>query len=186
MKNLITNQQTEIDKFHALVMEGIEKWIEAGEIVARAIDTNPEFIENACDTHPSLTPELIKRFYAIGKKQLHPEVLISTAPGIRALARLPYAQQEKYLREPLEIVVDGEDVLKVEARNLTSKQVRQVFSSGGVRSVGGQRAVMLSENKCVDIKTPAQHYQIKGGKFVTDGPVALDIGALMRQLAEHI
>lgn len=148
MKALTNTQKQAAAKVAQLITDGITAWFQAGEIVAAEVDKDESFIELVCDNNASITPQILWRFYAIGKKQIHPELLISDAPGCRKLIRLPYDLQERFLKQPIPVLVrngSGTDVLNVYVRDLTADQAKQVFDTNCIRSEQAQRAFIESE-----------------------------------------
>lgn len=176
-------------QFASLISEGITAWITAGQIVAEQIDQDEKFVDFVCEKFPAFTPELVMRFYAIGKKQIHPELLISDAPGMKRMLKLPYSLQEKYLSSPVEVLVKtdkGWETLLIDVRNLTADQAKQVFDNGCVRSVQAQRAFIESNNTrkfnpSADNDAP---WKIVGKRLVVKKDVTLTARDLARILSE--
>lgn len=131
-----------VEEFSRLVNQGAECWIKAGEILADEWRVNPEVVDEICDKVPHMTEERVNCFIQMGLKRLHPDMLLSDGPGIRRLRKLPYALQEKYSSELIEVWIGPADkTLMVDVRNLTARQARQVFSpDGSIRTVAAQRA----------------------------------------------
>lgn len=172
-----------------LIQRGIEAWIEAGQFIAKRVDENPDYIAELSDAMPDISPEHLARFEQIGRKQLHPKLLLSSSPGIRALCRLPYPLQERYLKEPVELFIqNGEKptTLRVDVRNLTKLQTDQAFSFDGVRTVAAQRA-WLEDRVCRNAVPTIESnlpYRTVGKKLVVVTPCTIDRRDLARLLAE--
>lgn len=140
MKTLQVNYAKQ---FIDLVLQGLECWKQAGEIAAKAIADDPEFIDTVVSECPDITAETVRRFERIGLGQLHPQLCLSESPGVRRLRKLSYLLQERYATSPVELLVkaDGKyDTLQVDVRNLTHDQAAQVFDANGLRSAAAQRA----------------------------------------------
>jgi hypothetical protein len=151
-----------------LITTGIESWVEAGTIIASILDADPDSIGTIIESI-GLDEHIIQRFYSLGKREIHPLMLCSTAPGIKKLSLCPYNQQEKYINEPVNLVLRDGDALRVNVKELTIDQVRQVFANGHVRTDSEQRAWLESERARTDEiiaekKSDAQPlgYQIRG------------------------
>lgn len=180
----------DIRRIYELIVQGINAWLEAGELVARAVDDDPEFIDKFCDKHQDISPETMVRFELIGRKKLHPQTLIHDSPGMRRLRRLPFSLQEKYVATPIPVIVKqerGYETLKVDVRNLTPEQALQVFESGGVRSESAQRAWI--EDRLASRMAPPvdadRPYRITGRKVVVMQPCTLsarDVALIMADL----
>ncbi len=147
MQTQIEPTTNSVKRFLDLIQAGIKAWTEAGRIAAAAMDEDPDWADKVARANPQVTIEAVERFVKMGRGELHPMLATSEAPGVCALRRLPYVTQEKYLREPIKVVIAGGDTLPVDVRNLTPAQVRQVFSRDGIRSDGAQRAWLESEKQ---------------------------------------
>lgn len=163
--------------------------MEAGKIVCDILDDDPGAIDKIVKGCPSMTPEMVVRFEQIGRKQLHPSLLIFEGHGPDRLARLPFAVQEKYSKEPVPLLVktdSGWDTLNVDIRNLTKAQSEQVFSREGVRSEAAQRAWI--EDKAAKKHAPPARanlpWRISGHSVVFMEPCTLTRRELAKILAE--
>lgn len=132
-----------------LITTGIESWVEAGTIIASILDAAPDSI-GMITSSTGLDEHIIQRFYSLGKREIHPLMLCSTAPGVKKLALCPYNQQEKYINEPVNLVLRNGEALRVNVKELTTDQVRQVFANGHVRTDSEQRAWLESERARAD------------------------------------
>lgn len=165
----VHNVDAKIQEFAKCVSDGIESWVRAGEIVAEILGADPSAIDRICNAIPGLPKDVIYRFEAIGRKEIHPKLLLSGAPGIRRLAAMPYSLQCTHVSEPISLlIINGEkhDTLMVETANLTSDQCRQVFANNHVRNLAEQRAWLESERKQQAIEHEASlvPYSICKGK----------------------
>lgn len=169
-----------------LIRQGIEAWLQAGVIVAGRIDAGETLeeiaAECACDF---VTVGVLSQFERIGRKQILPRVLISDFPAVKQLSIMPISEQARLLDGSVDLVVKtatGADVLKTRVRDLTHRQVRQVFSNGTVRDPGAQRA-WLEENFKAPRAKPS--WSIRGRSVVFYAPCTLsrqDILAIASQL----
>lgn len=181
--------KTDSQLFIEFVMQGIECWTKAGEIAAMASESDPNWIDDVCDKCPDITPECVKRFIDIGRKKLHPRLAISEAPGVRRLRRLPYAVQEKFSNEPLELLVSsgsGWETLRVDVRNLTPDQAAQVLDEDGPRSIAAQRAY-IEDRAAKRVAPPIRAslpYRIVGKKLVVMTGCTLERKDLTKILGE--
>jgi hypothetical protein len=142
------NDNDETAQFVQLVMKGIQCWMEAGKLVAKKLNEDPDWADRVHELHPEISVETIYAFDKVGRMQLHPQLLLSDCPGHVQLRRLSYDAQQKYLGEPVPLLVrteSGWESLNVDVRNLTTLQAAQVFEgSKGVRSDAAQRAWLES------------------------------------------
>lgn len=181
-------KQDAIQEFQALVSQGIEAWLKAGQIVAAQIDEDPAWLDK-CSTRTRLSSETILAFDQIGRRKLHPRLMVSDAPGVVALRRLPYSVQEKHIAEPVELLVssDGKwETLLVDVHNLTRLQAKQVFDKDKVRSSAAQRAWIEGETlKRTVPEVPDQcPYRIVKRTLVIQEPCQLTARDLARLLAD--
>lgn len=179
--------QQEVDRFVQLVHSGLESWIEAGKIVASAVDKDPDWVANVNKAHPEISEDTIWAFDRIGRNQLHPKLLMSNCPGAKRLRRLPYASQQKYADEPVELLVRNGgnwDTLNVSIYNLTPDQSKQVFGTDGVRTVPAQRAYIESENAATPPIQFDEPFRVSGRTLVVVEPCKLTAKQLANILAQ--
>lgn len=185
MKKLATTDTT-IEQFYTLIMQGVEAWTEAGKIVSKKMDEDPDWAEMVTNKHPEIGIETVYAFYRIGKGVLHPKLLLSDKPGIRALRRLPYFEQEKYLNNPVKVLIENKgdwESINMSIYNMTPLQSKQVFDGEEVRSEAGQRAWIESQKirtKPVDVNEP---YRVVGKNLVIMEPCRFTQKQLMQIMA---
>lgn len=131
-------------QFVELLQRGVDCWVQAGELAAKAIEENPDWPDEVCAQVPWLTPARIYEFQKIGLKKIHPRLMLCDLPGVRALRRLPYKVQETYITQPVELLITNGDTLRVDVHNLTREQADQVFNGDGVRPLAAQRSWLES------------------------------------------
>jgi hypothetical protein len=150
----------------------MDAWLRAGELVIEILDADPNAVDEICKAVPGLPREAIYRFEAIGRRTVHPKLLLSEAPGIRKLAAMPYSVQETFIAAPLQVLIEkdgGCDTLQVSVGNLTPEQCRQVFGSNHVRDAAEQRAWMEAEKRIASMRNEKAEdlpYAIHGNKIV--------------------
>jgi len=146
--NEITAYQQHLNSFLDLYTRGIELWAKAGEVLVAMLDENPNACEDIIKACPRLNPEILGRFEQMGRKTLHPRLLVESSSGFDRLAKMPLSVQTRHLEEPIPMVVEtekGTDVLMVHARNMTLAQAKQVFAGTHIRSEGEQRAWLVGQ-----------------------------------------
>lgn len=169
-----------------LIRQGIEAWLTAGTIVANRVDAGETLeeiaAECACDF---VTVGILSQFERIGRKQILPRILVSDFPAVKQLSIMPISEQARLLDGHVDLVIKtatGADVLKTRVRDLTRRQVRQVFANGSVRDPGAQRAWLEENFKVVQAKPS---WSIRGKTVVFYAPCTLsrqDILAIASQL----
>ena len=175
MTTTLTSQQAKIDSFIGYFREGVQAWIKAGEMLVEMVEEDPyvyDYIINQC---PTLNAGILGRFEQMGRKTLHPQLLLTASPGFAKLQKLPFSMQERYIDEPVPMIVHteaGTDVLLVKAKDMTKEQAAQVFAPGRVRTEGEQKAWLMQHRsekairKEETVKTP---WKIRGHKVIING-----------------
>lgn len=179
-------EATEIEQFTSLIQQGIDAWTQAGKLLVEMLAKDPNAKQSIMEYCPDITEEILSRFEAIGRGQLHPKTLLNNSPGMRRLRMLPYSDQQRFLTEPVEVLVQresGVDTLKVSVKDLTPRQAQQVISPNGVRSLSAQRAWIESRksHSAPSAKTP---YQIRGGKVIFRADCEMNARELAQILAQ--
>jgi hypothetical protein len=188
MQKIEKNEQR-IDRFIDLVFKGVEAWMEAGKIVCEILDEDPEALDRIVAQCPNISPEMVIRFEQIGRKQIHPQLLLSDAPGVRHLRRQPFQLQEKHAKEPVEMLVKtdkGWETLQVDVRNLTARQAEQVFGKEGIRSAAAQRVYLEDQNArhhAPPVKANLP-YRVVGREIVVMEPCRLSAREVAQILAD--
>lgn len=194
-KPILKTIEQRADEVVSLFMQGIECWQRAGELVVDLIDEDRSAIDLIkTKSDGMINGHLIAIFERIGRKQLLPRLANMTGPGPERLKKMPYSIQEKYISEPIEVLVlkDGEegvDRLQVAVTNLTTFQASQVFDRDTVRSLPAQRAWLESERmRLAALKAPEpaklMPYRIVGRKVTFIENCTLTSKELARILSE--
>jgi len=164
-----------INAFVDFYKQGVNAWIQAGEVLVKMVDADPHAYDYIIQKCPSINPMILERFEQMGRKTLHPQLLLNNSAGYSKLQRLPFSLQERYLDEPIPLVVHtetGTDVLLVKAREMTKEQANQAFATGRIRTQGEQKAYLIQQqsnaakNVTPAIQTP---WKIKGSKVEING-----------------
>lgn len=181
---------TEAEQFVKLLEDGFKSFQMAGDLIAKAMETNPDFIEEVCAINQNLTEAFVQKFHLIGLRKLHPNCVICERGGIPALRKLPYEMQEKYTTgHKLELVIStnsGTDILNVDVRDLQPNQVLQVFDRDGIRTPASQRAWMESQKakKSVIPVDTQDIYRVSGKRVTILKPCILSSRQLAMMIAE--
>lgn len=170
---------------------GLAAFAEAGEILVNALTEYPNIKERIMELEPRIDPQALADLERIGRKQLHPMLMASNRPALRALRRMPYSEQERYATQPVELlIVDSADktsTLQVSIHSMTADQSRQAFNGNHVRSLAEQRAYIETERAKRMIKQAppiTSDYVVSRGRIVTNRPLTLTQEDLVRMLSE--
>ena len=162
-----------INQFITLFKEGVNAWIKAGEILVELVESDPHTYDYIIQECPQLNAGILGRFEQMGRKTLHPQLLLTASPGFAKLTKLPFSMQERYIEEPIPIIVhtdEGTDVLLVQAKNMTKEQASQVFAPGRIRTEGEQKAwLMQQKSNSARPVTSSKPWSIKGSKIIING-----------------
>ena len=137
-----------INQFITLFKEGVDAWIKAGEILVELVEADPHTYDYIIEKCPTLNAGILGRFEQMGRKILHPQLLLSASPGFNKLRQLPMSMQERYITEPVPLIVhtaEGTDILMVKAKDMTKEQAAQAFAPGRIRTEGEQKALIMEK-----------------------------------------
>jgi hypothetical protein len=179
-------QNNDIRNFAEHLRAGIENWTKAGEIAAKCCDADPQWPEKVVEQFGDINVDVIYAFERIGRGVLNPKLLLNDSPGCRKLRRLPKHYQDRFLSEPVNLLIkqDGNwETLKIDVRNLEPAQANQVFTNDGVRSEAQQRA-WLEERATRESVQIDEAYRIAGKNLVVMSPCQFTRKQLTRLLME--
>lgn len=166
-----------VDRFSRLIMQGVELWVKAGELIVEMVDKNKNAFAEIIRENPDLSVDLLISFERIGRKQLNPCLILETCPGAARLRQLPYDAQTKYSKQPVEVLVAwnrGNPIIaKKHFRELSKQESVRVFSPAGARTVDEQKQLLpaprvrnTNGSPVVVTDTPKIHKSKSVGFFV--------------------
>jgi hypothetical protein len=173
----------QIAEFIELFQTGVNAWIKAGELLVQMVEEDPHIYDYIIQQCPTLNAGILGRFEQMGRKTLHPQLLLSASPGFSKLSKLPFSMQERYLTEPVPVIVHtdtGTDVLLIEAKNMTKEQANQVFAPGRIRTEGEQKAWLIQQrsNSAKPVGGNVSPWRIKNGRVEFQAGATLSAGEL--------
>ena len=189
----ISKHEESIIGFRNLIMEGINAWVKAGDMLVDLIDNHGLTYEQIAEKCEGITSDILIRFEQIGRRQIYPQLLVNTSAGARKLAAMPYSQQVRYTKEPIPVLIkkgNSHDTLMVKVEDLTADQIRQVFTKEGIRELGAQRAWIEDREKaareaevveCSEWEVP---WSVRGKQVVFNKPCAMGRKELLSILSE--
>lgn len=149
-RKLEVGPKATIEKFVGLVQTGVLAWSQAGEMLVNLVNDNPNVYSEIIKSNPNITFEMLLVFEKIGRRQIYPPLLMDNSPAARLLMGMPYEMQEKFSREPVEIVVELNGEVKLEKRyikELSHYEAQQVFTECGVRPLEMQKEFIKTHGK---------------------------------------
>lgn len=171
-------QSTAVEEFGDLFLKGIEYLLKACQLYVKTIEDNPDVKSDFEETYPDISPSAWRRFEAVGRGSLHVKLLTNLTTGAKKLGRCSFTEQSKYVEEPIEVLLSGGDMLKVNIHNLQPDQVKQVFAPDHIRTRPEQRAYIESLKTTKAIETSRKEaaevsppYEIKRGKLIVGGVI---------------
>lgn len=191
MKTTLTqpDRNDMILQFIALFKQGVEAWIKAGEILVELVEDDPHAYDYIIQQCPQINAGILGRFEQMGRKTLHPQLLLTSSPGFSKLQRLPFSMQERYIEEPIPLVVhtdDGTDILLVQAKNMTKEQASQCFGTGRIRTEGEQKAWLMQQRSMAakPVGNSAPAWTIKSGRAIFREGASMSAGELATIIAQ--
>jgi hypothetical protein len=148
MTTTLTNQQAKIEDFIRFFKRGTSALVKAGELLVEMVDEDPHVYDYIIQKCPNISAAILSKFEQMGRKNLHPDLLFTNAPGYSKLQRLPFSMQERYIEESVPVIIhteEGTDVLLVKAKDMTKEQAAQVFAPGRIRTEGEQKAWLMQQ-----------------------------------------
>lgn len=176
----------------ALFMAGLERWYEASLIVVDLIDEDMAAAEVLKrESNGMFNDRMIAAFERMGRKQLAPQLAYMSGAGPERLAKMPFSVQERYLNEPIELLIlkddESTDKLMVSVHDLTPKQATQVFARDCVRTLAAQRAWLEDDRArllAAAKPVPQFPYKISGRRVTFSEGCTLTAQELARILAQ--
>jgi hypothetical protein len=134
---------------------GFDFFESAGQKLVKFKAKHENFFDFILKEHDWITIEVLTTLEAIGKKELHPRLLLAPKFTLNAFASLPYEEQKYAVENPI-AVVDKDRIANRRITDMTRDEVRQVASRNGIRSVAEQKQFIAKQ----------QVIQVTLGKFL--------------------
>ena len=134
-----------IGQFADLVRAGLESWIRAGRLLCQIKADDPGAIAAILEANPELTPEILASFERIGRREVHPALVLDGSPGAKRLAALPYDEQARLHRAEVLVVVrsaSGPVTRHKRVCDLTKSEALRVIGEQGIRTEAEQRRLL--------------------------------------------
>lgn len=131
-----------IETFLLLIKQGIHSWHVAGELLDELHAKNPGIFPEIIKREPLMTVDMLETIERIGRKQLHPHLLLNSQLPIKRLIGFPYDEQFRLCCEPIDVVVSVRDgkpqVEKRMVKDCSRVELSSVLDINRVRTVEEQ------------------------------------------------
>lgn len=144
-------------------------------VYCEAITKYPDIKSIVREQISYVSPSFWTKLENIGNGLLSAGLLMDRSLGAIRLQNMPMSDQEKYVKEPFQVLTSIGDTLLVNLHDLSFDQANQVFAGDHIRDLGGQRAYLESKKtqystikskpKEVYIIPPVKPYTISNGKI---------------------
>jgi len=184
-------QKTKIGQFIQSFQDGMNSWKEAGLILVELVESDPHVYDYITAQSPAMTSGMLQTLERVGRGQLLPTLAMDSSPGGMKLKNLPLSAQQRYETEPVPLVVEtnhGPDILLVQVKNMTTKQARQAFTNGRLRTEGEQRAKLIEDRSSAarPVQEVDRPWKIVNHKLNVKGVIftAGELAAILTQLTK--
>lgn len=140
----------EIDDFVSKLNLGFEFLEDAGIKLVELMGRHENLFQQITDRHEWVTIEMLKTMEAIGKKQIHPRLLLAPKFTLNAFASLPYEEQKWAVENPIAVAQPNLRQANRRLTDMTCDEVRRVVGDGRIRSVTEQRE-FLDQRKTLKV-----------------------------------
>lgn len=132
----------EIEAFLTLLRDGIAKWEVAGVMLSTMRKHNPSIYAEIIRREPMITVDMLSTIERIGRKQLHPRLLLNAQLPVKRLMGFPYEEQARLCSEPVDVVVKivgGKPrIEKKLVRDMSRPELGRVLDTHRVKTVQEQ------------------------------------------------
>ena len=191
----VTKQQAAIiARFKRAVGDMWNRLVELGQIYVNAVDEDPHMRVLFQQECPDINGAVFKSFEKIGRKQVHPTLMIAECTGkiegtrARVLKNLPYALQAAVVSgERLDFLTTDGSTLKVNATEASKDQLEQLFEDGSVRTLSSQKLYIervKREQQAKSMEAETLPYVITSGRVTFKRGTHLNKKEMRRILQE--
>jgi hypothetical protein len=144
---LEVNSQCIIGAFVDLIHKGIKSWQAAGALLEAARQKDRDIYAKIIKREPLLSVDMLETIERIGRKEIAPQLLISTSMPLQRLIAYPYDEQLRLCSQPIDVVVSvNNGKPKVEnklVRDLSRLEMKRALGPSGVLTVKEQTALWI-------------------------------------------
>lgn len=179
--------ESTLQQLKSLVDVSTRNILQAADLVCQLMDREDLDAMEIAD-RTGVTRNFICGLERVGRKRMVPELFLGETPGARAMRKLPYDLQKKYLDQPIPLlsVTDSgkPEQLNMPYDALTAEQARSVFVSGRLRSLAEQRAYYEAQASAKLARAAVLHepYTIRRRTVQFHQPMTLTAQDLIRLL----
>lgn len=176
--NTALTADSRVAKFCALVNQGLQAWVHAGELLNEMVRDDPLVIQRIVRDNPHLTRDILEAFQRIGRKEVMPILMVDASPGARLLAGLSYEEQQRVYASGVKIVrqtSSGPVERKCHVSDLSTAEAKRVFDLDRIRSPREQRELLPKPRvNMIRERVPDQVIMERAALDAADPSVAMD------------
>ena len=155
----------------------------ACQMVVALVDDH-QWKPDAIGKQLGVSAPFVRNLERVGRKHMAPELVWGETQGRRCLARLPMAEQVRWLAQPLEVITSAGEELLVSVDSLTPELCRQVFDGPRVRTTGEQRAWLETAQRTKRIAPAIADFEVSGRTLIVHHECRLTRAQVARVLAD--
>jgi hypothetical protein len=165
-----------VQAFLLILKDGINSWQTAGALLVEMRKDNPSVYAEIIRREPLITVDMLETIERLGRKELHPQLLLNSQLPVKRLIGFPYEVQARLCSEPIDVVVkvvSGKPTVhKKLIRDMSRRELGIALDTKRVRSVQEQTNLCIrSHNEGNEawraLKTPAKSpMSISSSSFV--------------------
>jgi hypothetical protein len=155
---------SEVRQIYTAAKESVEALTQVGERWVKIIDSTPNVYEIIQKELPEIPISALQTIELIGRRKLHPRLLMDNSWGAKKLAELPYDRQEEYIEKPVPVVIHRGETMVTEFKRvnqLTRNEADRVFNSKRLREPREQIEMIVNHATAAE-KVKKLRYHIDG------------------------
>jgi len=190
MKELTKTQMGIIVQFSKAFNATLNNLTEAAVIYVKAIDKDHAMKAAFAKNFNGIIPAgAWAGLEAVGRKQMHPRIMLGVGRNTGFIKRLPFSDQESIIEgEKVELLATDGTTLKVDAREVSATQSKQLFGGNHIRSLSEQKTFLedskrVEENNRVE-EAKVVRYRIEKGTVHFSADTVFTMAELIAITAE--
>jgi hypothetical protein len=148
---MLQTRNHQIDSFISKVEMGVQWFKDAGEMLVRMLDKNPDIFTDilAQSNVPWITRDVLQVFESIGRNKLAVEAMFLPQHVLKRIIELPLSVQEGIATQPVPVVSGLREgthsVIQKPAAKLTRNEAERAIGPKGIRPIDEQTVFVKSD-----------------------------------------